>query len=259
MLTAGVAMAALLIPAPVAASAEQATEATIPVPLSTCKKPGELGSWFSPSGRADIRLAPEFLSVINSLNPEFTASEPVTIARDLSLISMPVGFMHDNFGSGGEIFYPGGFSAKEPKSGHTLEVNCFWLKVFPSALYTAPIVDGVKLPVIKIATFNLPDVIKGVRPELTGFTVKNWPFYLSQETAELFNKVLGTNLKQGMLLGWLEPHLNFADAKPFIQAFSSLTGGAGTALPGLSSLTGLAGGLGGTLPSAPGAYRAENQ
>lgn len=223
-LAASVAAAAMLLSTAVPALAERAPDTAIPA-SSTCKSKDAVGTYFSPGGRANIRLSPELLRLLGEFNPEFSSIAPVTVTPDFSDISMPIGSTYDKLGAFGEIFYPGGFAMKEPKSGHTVTIDCFWLKTFPSALYTSTSIDGGPPKVLKFATFKIIDGIKGIRPAITkdGQITVGWvPFTLTQEMADLINTYIGTKLKGGMLLGWLEGRFNFTDTQALTKAMLGL-------------------------------------
>lgn len=213
LLAVGLSALAVLISAP-AVSASAASSSP------TCKEKDAVGTYFSAGGKATIKLAPELLGLLNEIKPEFASIAPVTVTPDFSDISMPIGSKFDKLGASGEILYPGGFEIKEPKSGHSMVVNCFWLKTSPSALYTSTSIDGGPPQVIKFATFKVVDGIKGIKPipSKEGQVTIGWvPFYLTPETAELFNRLIGTNVKGGMLLGYLEGRFDFLDAQALTQ------------------------------------------
>lgn len=247
ILAAALASAMLFISAPVAASASTAAPA--------CKKENEVGSYFSPGGRANIRLSPEFKRVLQGLGMGVTGIAPVTVSLDTGDIHMPIGGSFDKLGAFGEILYPGGFKAASATG--SIAVDCFWLRTFPSGVYTSISFNGGPPSVHEFGTFKVIDGLKGFRPDPSaeGQITVGWvPFSLTQEMADLLNKNFGVNLKQGMLLGWLEGRFNFADAKSFaenmiklvkdpMQAASLLTAAPGLAAIGVGLLPGLATGF----------------
>lgn len=205
----GLLVAALVGLGLLAVSAGAATTAKQPVQHG-CKKPGELGSYFSPWGHATFSFSQKVDDELDRLGATIDPIKPVQLAGGGKAIYMPIGVKEDNFGTGGELYYPGGFTLATADRKHSFTMDCFWLKALPGGVYTAPKVDGVQQPEMQLATFDPAKVLLGLRPSPTegGFTIENWRMNFTPQFANLLNG-FGAHLKGGDQLGTLVPVLKY--------------------------------------------------
>lgn len=189
--------------APQSAAAPRTTAASAPFP----------GAYISPWGDAQVAIGDETRAWMAREGITLEAVNPFAMDVDKKGFSMPIGSSAgDGLDSKGRIFYPGGLKLHHAGSGKTITLMPTYIRVMPTPAYSAGVlVDGKPLAdEVTIAESTYSEVIAGARPSVTGFRIKQAPFYVTAEASRLFASVTGGEAPRvGSLFGTLTPNFDY--------------------------------------------------
>lgn len=171
------------------------------------------GAYLSPWGDAQVALGEETVAWMTREHITLEAITPFVMDADKRGFSMPIGSTAgDGLDSKGRIFYPGGLRFHHAGSGKTFTLMPTYIRVMPTPAYTAGVsVDGKMVSEeVTMAESTYAEVIAGARPSLTGWRIKQAPFYVTPETARLFASLTGgEGPRVGSLFGTLTPNFDY--------------------------------------------------
>ncbi|MFC8079651.1 hypothetical protein ACFUN8_29445 [Streptomyces sp. NPDC057307] len=215
-LTVLAAVAALTVPLGMTAAGAAAPQRSSAAPEVAVAEPFP-GAYISPWGDAQVALGNEALAWMQREGITLEAISPFRMDADRRGFSMPIGSTAgDGLDSKGRIFYPGGLRFHHQASGKTVTLQSTFIRVMPTPAYSAGVsVDGKRLSEeVSIAESTYTEVMAGARPSFTGFRIKQAPFYLTQEAADLFASVTGGEAPRvGSLFGTLTPNFDYVPTR----------------------------------------------
>ncbi|MFE3144411.1 hypothetical protein [Streptomyces scopuliridis] len=190
------------------ADAHRAAAAAAPFP----------GAYISPWGDAQVALGDEALAWMDREGITLETIAPFSMDADRKGFSMPIGSTAgDGLDARGRIFYPGGLRFHHAASGKTITLKPTYIRVMPTPAYSTGVeVDGVPISdEVVIAESTYAEVMLGARPSLTGFRIKQAPFYMTAEASRLFASELGGEAPRvGALFGTLTPNFDYIPTAP---------------------------------------------
>ncbi|MFG2172436.1 hypothetical protein ACGFMO_13770 [Streptomyces niveus] len=215
-LTVLAAAVALTAPLGMTAAGAAAPQQSAAAPTAAVAEPFP-GAYISPWGDAQVALGDEAIAWMQREGITLEAISPFTMDADNRGFSMPIGSTAgDGLDSRGRIFYPGGLRFHHKASGKTVTLQSTFIRVMPTPAYSAGVsVDGKRLSEeVSIAESTYTEVMAGARPSFTGFRIKQAPFYLTQQAADLFSSVTGGEAPRvGSLFGTLTPNFDYVPVR----------------------------------------------
>ncbi|MFI8438403.1 hypothetical protein ACIGJO_32625 [Streptomyces sp. NPDC079020] len=215
-LTVLAALAALALPLGMSSAGASAPQQAAAAPGAVVAAPFP-GAYISPWGDAQIALSDEAIDWMKREGITLDAIGPFAMDKDARGFSMPIGSTAgDGLDSRGRIFYPGGLNFRHAASGRTITLKPTYIRVMPTPAYSAAVlVDGVPFDdEVTIAESTYVEVMAGARPSLTGFRIKQAPFYMTEEASSIFRSVTGGEAPRvGSLFGTLTPNFDYVPTK----------------------------------------------
>lgn len=216
-LTVLAAVAALTLPLGLTSAGASTTQQPVGVQRTAAAAPFP-GAYISPWGDAQVALGDEALAWMEREGITLEAIAPFSIDAGRKGFSMPIGSTAgDGLDARGRIFYPGGLRFHHAASGKTITLKPTYIRVMPTPAYSAGVeVDGVPLSEeVVIAESTYAEVMMGARPSMTGFRIKQAPFYVTEEASRLFASVTrGEAPRVGALFGTLTPNFDYVPTAP---------------------------------------------
>ncbi|MGN9837963.1 hypothetical protein ACTMTI_07565 [Nonomuraea sp. H19] len=161
--------------------------------------------YFGPKGHADFDFGDEIIRLMNERGVRIEGIAPMQAKPGNKGIHMPIGWKQDHIDPCNGVYYPGGFTVVDEKSGHRAAVHDIYLR--PDGAHAQVTIDGQAQGEQLVATYKLHEFAWNVptpRPFEGGVGPKIWPFYVSAYLSQKLREFTGIHLNEGDYLANLD-------------------------------------------------------
>jgi hypothetical protein len=161
--------------------------------------------YFGPKGHADFDFGDEIIRLLDERGVRIEGIAPMEAKPGNKGVHMPIGWQQDHVDPCRGVYYPGGFTLIDDRSGHVVAIHDVHLRA--DGAHAQVEIDGQEQGEQLVATYKLHEFAWNVptpRPLEGGIGPKYWPFYVSAYLADKVRELTGIRLDEGDYLANLD-------------------------------------------------------
>jgi hypothetical protein len=161
--------------------------------------------YFGPKGHANFDFGDDIVRLLTERGVRVSGIEPMRAKPGNKGVFLPIGWQQDHINPCKGVYYPGGFTIVDARSGHEIAIHDVYLR--PDGAHAQVDIDGQPQGEQLVATYKLHEFVWNVptpRPLEGGVGPKIWPFYVSPYLSDTVRRLTGIGLNAGDYLANLD-------------------------------------------------------